>query len=152
MRLGKSVLLVAVSLLVSITAKAVAPDGEGSPYRAIVNRNVFHLSSPTIPLATPEPKPIAPPKITLTGITTILGRKLAFLTIGASKPGQAAESFTLSEGQGVNGIEVKAIDEKAGAVTVINHGESQILDFDHDDTNASDVRYEPAPPIKISFR
>ena len=130
MRFGKTILFAAMGL--TMAAEATTTDGQGSPYHAIVEGNVFRLSAPVITVVAPTTKPIALPKITLTGITTILGRSVAFLTIAAIKPGEAAESFMLAEGQSVNGIEVKNIDEKAGIVSVVNHGESQILDFDHD--------------------
>jgi len=143
MRIGKTILFAAAGLLSTIAAEAVTSDEQVSPYQAIVKQNVFRLSTPKITTVTPETKPIVLPKITLTGIMTILGRRMAFVTIAAIKPGQAAESFTLGEGQGVNQIEVKAIDEKAGVVSVLNHGELQILDFDHDGVKTSDIRYDP---------
>jgi len=143
MRIGKTILFAAAALLSTIAAEAVTSDEQVSPYQAIVKQNVFHLSPPAITIVAPAPEPSALPKITLTGIMTILGRRMAFLTIAAIKPGQAAESFTVGEGQGVNHIEVKAIDEKAGVVSVLNHGELQILDFDHNGVKASDIRYDP---------
>ena len=121
------------SVLLSIGVRAVTPDVAGSPYNGIVERNVFNLHDPPKP---PDPADLIKkdplPKITLTGITTILGRKVTFLTIPAAKPGGVAESFMLAEGQAQNEIEVKQIDEKAGVVKVSNHGEAQSLDFDHD--------------------
>jgi hypothetical protein len=51
----------------------------------------------------------------------------------------------LAEGQGVNDIEVKTIDEKAGIVRVINHGESQVLDFVHDGAKTPEPRNDPTP-------
>jgi hypothetical protein len=49
------------------------------------------------------------------------------------------------EGQGANEIEVKKIDEKAGVVSILNHGESQILDFVHDGVKASGPQNGPEP-------
>jgi len=102
-----------------------------SPYNAIIERNVFNLHAPPPPVNPADLiKKTPPPKITLTGITTILGQKKTFLTLPAIKPGAAPESMMLAEGQAYNEIEVKRIDEKAGVVEVVNHGETQTLDFD----------------------
>jgi len=127
--------------LVSIVAANAATSG--SPYELIVERNVFRLSAPVVTVAVPPTKPILLPKITLTGITTILGRRMAFITIAGIKPGEAAESFMLAEGQGVNEVVVKNIDERAGVVSIINHGESQFLDFDHNGAKTPDPRNDP---------
>jgi hypothetical protein len=43
----------------------------------------------------------------------------------------------LAEGQAQNDVEVKQIDEKAGIVKLVNHGEAQTLDFDHDGAKPS---------------
>lgn len=70
------------------------------------------------------------PKITLTGITTILGRKVAFVTIASAKPGLPAEFLMLTEGQSSRGFEVKEIDTKTGRVKVVGYGERMALSFD----------------------
>jgi len=131
----------------AMAAEAVTPDGQRSPYQTIADRNVFRLSAPVTTVVAPPVKTIAPPKITLTGITTILGRRMAFLTMAAVKPGEAAESFMLAEGQAANDIEVRNIDEKAGIVSVINHGESQLLDFDHNGAKTPDPQNAPSAPV-----
>jgi len=142
MRFGTTILFVATVL--TTAGGAVLPDGQTSPYLAIVQRNAFGLGPPPA-IAAPPPKPsIPPPKITLTGITTILGRRMAFLTMPSVKPGEPVESFVLSEGQRANDIEVKNIDDKAGIVSIVNHGESQILDFDHDSAKPTDLPNNPA--------
>jgi hypothetical protein len=120
---------------VLLSASAIGVTSVGAvenPYSAIVERNVFNLHPPPPPINPADLiKKAPPPKITFTGITTILGIKKAFLTVPPSKPGPP-ESIILSEGQAQNDIEVKHIDEKAGVVQVINHGEPQTLDFEHD--------------------
>ena len=143
MRFGITILSVGLGL--AVPAPAVVTDRQGSPYQAIIDRNAFRLSAPVTTVVAPPTKPIVLPKITLTGITTILGRRMAFLTIAGIKPGEAAESFMLAEGQGMNDIEVKNIDEKAGVVSVINHGESQNLTFDQNGARTPDPRIDPAP-------
>jgi hypothetical protein len=133
-------MLVVAGMFLTSVVKAV-----NSPYAEIAKRNVFGLSAPVITVVAPTTKPLALPKITLTGITTILGRRMAFLTISAVKAGEAAESFMLAVGQGVNDIEVKNIDERAGVVSVVNHGESQILNFDRDGAKTPGPPNDPAP-------
>src|SRR5436190_447077 len=131
-RAGKAAIWLSTSVLLVTSAEAVSENGR---YDGIVERNVFNLHPPPKPpsadeLAAQNKQP--PPKITLTGITTILGKKITFLTVPSAKPGGPAEALTLTEGQAQNEIEVKEIDEKAGVVKVINHGIEQTLDFDHD--------------------
>jgi hypothetical protein len=143
MRFGITILIAGMGL--ASPAGAVEISGQGSPYQAIVQRNAFGLSPPPTVAALPPKPPIPPPKITLTGVTTILGIRMAFLTMPGIKLGEPAESFILAEGQRIYDIEVKNIDEKAGVVTIVNHGESQILDFDHDGAKAPGLPPDPAP-------
>ena len=127
---------------------ATLDDSANKPYGAIVERNVFNLHAPPPPLNPADLiKKTPPPKITLTGITTILGTKKTFLTTPPAKPGSPPESIGLSEGQAQNDIEVKSIDEKAGIVQVINHGEPQTLDFEHDGAKTPGPPAGPPPGI-----
>lgn len=116
-----------------LSASAVALSSLGAvqnPYNSIVERNVFNLHPPPPPINPADLiKKTPPPKITLTGITTILGQKKAFLTYPATKPNMPPNSVMLAEGQAQDEIEVKSIDENAGVVQVLNHGESETLDF-----------------------
>jgi hypothetical protein len=136
---GKIEICALIALLLSTGAKATSDTvASAQPYDGIVERNVFNLHPPPPPVNPADlVQHTPPPKITFTGITTILGKKLAFLTVPASKPGTPPESMMLAEGQAQNGIEVKQIDEKAGVVKVVNHGEAQTLDFDHDGVKVS---------------
>ena len=112
-------------------AHAVADGTSGSPYQGIVERNVFGLK-PAPPPPGPEANKPPPPKIFLTGITSILGRKLALMKLTPPpKPGEPAkeESFTLAEGQREGELEVLEIDEKAGTVKVSDYGTVTTLDF-----------------------
>jgi hypothetical protein len=131
---GNARICVLAGVLLGASAIVVTSFGAAeNPYSAIVERNVFNLHPPPPPLNPADLiKKTPPPKITLTGITTILGKKVTFLTIPPAKPGAAPESVMLAEGQAQNEIEVKSIDEKAGVVQVVNHGDPQTLDFEHD--------------------
>lgn len=100
-----------------------------APYNSIAARNVFGLN-PIPPPVTPDPMAgVQPPKISLTGITTIFGPSEALYKVaGHGQPGQppvAEESYILQEGQEQDDVTVKAIDVKKGMVTFINHGVTQ---------------------------
>jgi hypothetical protein len=128
---GKTALWVLMSVWCVTDAKALV-SGTGT-YEAIVERNVFNLHPPAKAPSADElaaQNKVPPPKITLTGITTILGKKVTFLTVPPTKPGTPPEAMMLSEGQAQSEIEVKSIDEKASVVKVVNHGVEQTLDFD----------------------
>jgi len=144
---GKAEICLLMGVLLSASAIAVTSVGADSPYGAIVERNVFNLHAPPPPVNPADLiKKTPPPKITLTGITTILGRKVTFLTTPPVKPGGPPDSVMLTEGQALNDIEVKRIDEKAGIVEVINHGEPQTLDFDHDGAKPTGAPPGGGPP------
>jgi hypothetical protein len=121
---GANTLVYLLGLSLGISAHAVSAGD--SPYKNIVERNVFGLKPPQGPTVEPPPPP-PPAKITLTGITTLLGNKRALLSVQV--PNKPLETFMLTEGQRDGEIEVLEIDEKAGTVKVVNHGVAQTLDF-----------------------
>src|SRR5262249_46742107 len=99
-------------------------------------RNVFALKAPPPP---PDPEANKPPpvKITLTGITTILGNKRALMKTPAppGKPGEPAKqemSYILTVGQREGDIEVLDIDEVGGNVKVRNGSIEVTLNIDKD--------------------
>jgi hypothetical protein len=139
--------LVAIGVGLTTVVEAGISRAEDSPYGGIAQRNLFGLHAPVAVAAQP-PAPVALPKLTLTGITTLFGRPIVFITMAAIKPGQPLESFMLAEGQGFNGVEVTAIDKRAGVVRVMNHGEAQALDFDHNGVKPSDIPYDAMPREK----
>lgn len=109
-----------------------AASASDNPYQGIVDRNIFSLKPPPPPVSTEPPKP-PPPNITLTGITTILGKKLALMK--ATPPpakGEAAKekSYMLTEGERDGDVEVMTIDEKLGVVTVNDFGTITNLTFE----------------------
>lgn len=65
-----------------------------------------------------------PPKITLTGITTILGPAEALYTVAGGDP-QQDKSYFLKEGQEEGGVAVVKIDTSKNVVTFSNHGVRQ---------------------------
>lgn len=121
-RLGKIVVCVAGGLLLSAGARAENVTSPDNPYGRIVERNVFGLNP--VPIAPEQPPGDPPPKITLSGIMSILGQWQALFKVATVKPGQPAKDvfYTLSEGQSQDDIEVTHINEKGSLVTFNNHG------------------------------
>ena len=110
-------------LIVCVAAKATGGDA-ANPYQRIVQRNVFGLE----PANRTEPNPPARVEllpITLTGVTTILGKKQALMTVQA----HPFRSYILGEGESDGDIEVLQIDIEAGAVQLSHRGVSITLTF-----------------------
>jgi hypothetical protein len=102
------------------------------PYTSILARNVFALKSPA-PNVSVAPPAALPPKIKLTGITTILGGKLALLKCSlpvANGSPAREESYILGEGQRAGLVAVLSIDEKAGVVQVDDFGTTLNVSFE----------------------
>ena len=124
-RLNLALLLVAACM----SAAAVRADSD-TPYATIIERNVFGLVP--IPTNVPvDPSTLTPPpKITPNGIMTLFGKlQVLFKVAEPGKPGQPAkdESYTMSEGDRQNEIEVQKIDEAKAIITFNNHGVIQEL-------------------------
>jgi hypothetical protein len=116
-----------------------------NPYSLIKERNAFGLKDPPPPAPPPEqPPPPAPPaaKVTLTGITTLLGKKKAFLEI-LEPGGREAKKPILMEGETLDGIEVISIDVDKNEVVIKNAGARTNLTFAPLETAKSAA---PAPP------
>jgi hypothetical protein len=150
---GKMLVCLVSGLAVCTTTPGVPVNSletSGNPYQSIVDRNVFSLKPPP-PQADPVEvnKPTAL-KITLTGITTILGNKRVLMKTPPppSKPGQGQpqteQSYILTEGQREGEIEVLEIDERAGSVKVNNAGSIQTLTFEKDGAKLPST---PAPAM-----
>jgi hypothetical protein len=132
---GKMLICLIGGLALRIAANETTPDSSNNPYQSIVDRNVFALKPPPPP---PDPEAAKPPpvKITLTGITTILGKR-ALLKSPAppGKPGEPAKpelSYILAPGQREGDIEVLDIDEVGGNVKLRNAGVEVTLNIDKD--------------------
>jgi len=154
--LGKMHICALAVLLLAASGRAALEDAR--PYKGIAERNVFNLHA-QLPIQVSKPDPAGPPRLELRGITTILGRKLAFLVIPKSKPGVLSDSVILGIGESQNEVEVEQIDERVGIVRVVNHGKFQLLDFDHDGARSSEPLAAPVfggnalpPPAMPSAR
>jgi len=124
--LGSYLFFMGVSFTVAVSAD--------NPYVKIVDRNVFSLKAP-VPPPSPESLKPPPPKITLTGITTILGIKRVLMKVPMpARPPEPAreESLMLTEGERSGDIEVLEINEKTGTVKISNFGTVMTLSLDKD--------------------
>ncbi len=140
---GRKTLICLLSgLSVCTLVTAALGNTPDSPYKAITDRNVFGLKPPPPPPdPTAEANKTPPPKITLTGITTIFGNKQALMKTppGAVKPGEQPreQSYILAEGQREGDMEVIQIDEKAGSVKLVYAGTPVTLTFEKDGTKGA---------------
>ena len=142
----KMLVCIAGAFALCAGAKAMAAESGGTPYQGIVDRNIFGLKAPAPP-PNPEDNKPPPPKITLTGIFTILGNKRAMMKVMAPpKPGtkQEEQSYILAVGQRDGDIEVLDIDEKAGIVKVNNFGTVTNINFEN---NGVKLVSAPAPGV-----
>lgn len=151
MKLGGKTAFCIVAFGCAIAAKAVVNDG-GNPYHPIVERNVFALKDPPPKPETEEPKGPPPPNITLSGITDVLGRKLALLkwqepTVPGQPPKPNPNFATLTEGQREGQIEVLEIDVKVGMVKVRNYGVVTNLTFEANGVKLPTTPYTPPPSL-----
>jgi len=144
-------MLVAISLgMLGATATlAIVPDQTKDQYQTIPERNVFGLRPPQA--QAPPANASAPlPKITLTGITTILDSKRALMKVapsGGKQVDPAKElSLILTEGQREGDIEVLQIDERAGSVKVNNSGTVMLLTFEKDGAKLPATAPVPGAP------
>lgn len=130
-------------------ATAASSDTSANPYESIVARNVFGLN-PIPPAATVEqPKGPPPPKITLTGITTIFGPPEAlFKVAGVVRNGghPQDESYIFSEGEEQDDVEVTKIDTDNKEVTFINHGVQQNIKLAAGDASSGAAPAAPSWP------
>lgn len=117
------------------SASMIGAASSGDVYGKISARNLFGLHDPPQAQPPEQPKPQLP-KIVLTGTTTILGRKMAFVKIQpppkAGEQQQGEQSLILGEGQREGAVEVLGIDEIAGSIRVNNSGTEMTVGFDKD--------------------
>jgi len=109
----------------------LAPSPAQDPYPQIARRNAFGLKSP-VPAERPDPPSAPMPKFILTGITTFLKeRALLRIQFAATAAAPAREeSCILAEGQREGGVELLAIDIKAGTVKLAYAGKNIVVAFD----------------------
>src|ERR1041385_6626538 len=98
MKQSRSAVIGLVSISLLAWAVRASADSRPNLYDTISDRNVFKLRPPSPP-PDPNAKAAEPPsKVTLTGITTILGDALALLEV-QPQGGKPKLFLTMSEGQ-----------------------------------------------------
>jgi len=107
----------------------VLADAQPNQYGVIPERNIFKLR----PMPVIDPNAAAnqkdpPSKVTLTGITTILGDALALMEV-QPQGGKPKLFLMLAEGQRDGDVSLVSIDQKAGTVTIKNQDVTQTLDM-----------------------
>ena len=120
---GRTWLGVAAAFMVAMGLTTQAMD---NPFSGIVARNMFNL----VPMPTNNPadankQPDPPAKISANGIMTLFGApEVLFQVTLPPKPNQPQQvnSYTMSEGDRQDGIEVVKIDQAAGIITFNNNG------------------------------
>jgi hypothetical protein len=135
-------------LAASLTLAAAEGESATNPYQAIIERNLFGLK-PSPPPEPAEPEHPPPPKITLTGITTILGDKEVLMKVlMPAKPGESPKerSFILAEGQQEGELRVLKVNEKTGDVTIDDFGTVLTLNLDKDGAKLVDNQPPARPP------
>ncbi len=126
---------------------AASPDPDpalpppANPYLAIPIRNAFGLLPPPPPPSddniAPPPPPPPPITVRLTGVTDLLGKKMAMFVFIEQGSAKAIPTFvTLKEGERNNGVEVLAINVANNSVRLSNHGQL---------TNVSFAKMESSP-------
>jgi hypothetical protein len=152
---GRTQFVVASSLALAVGAAVLWADVPQNPYQGILDRNVFNLRPPPKP-GDNLPPPAPPPKITLTGFTTILGdKRVLFKVQEPARPPHPPkeESYILTEGQRDGDIEVLEVDAKAGVAKFNNHGTLQTLDLANNGAKLSRVpaQMHGPPPRPVPF-
>ena len=137
-RIGNLVLL-PCALFVTVIAQAKTDD---SRYEAIVDRNIFRLTSPPPPPAAPTNTEALDRVIELSGITSISGKKKAWFIVKA-KGAKEPEYINLGENERQGFLEVVNISEAEGEVKVVNSGNAMTLSFKN---NAPKALPTPAAP------
>ena len=138
---GKAPAWLLSGVILGLSARLLIADTSDNPYRGIAGSNVFRLRAP--PRQEPAPPAALLPKVTTSGITTMLPGKRVLLKVSypSRSPEPAKEvSSVLTVGQREGPIEVLAIDETAGSVKVNNSGTIMVLTLDRDSP-----RPQPAP-------
>jgi hypothetical protein len=116
-----------------------------NPYKAIVARNAFALVPRPIDNPGPVEPPKPPPNVKLTGITKLSGIVRALLMVTpVGGPAKDPLYLSLKVGQQDGDVQVMAIDDKHGQVSIKMNGQLSTLDFDKDGIKVASM---PAPPI-----
>jgi len=104
-------MMLSASIVPQITAAA-----QDDTYGTIARRNAFHLGAPKVQTAAPPRLESPRPKVLLTGVTDIGGKKRALVEI--LEAGKPARKAVVAEGDTVNTVQVLHIDVLRAQVKV----------------------------------
>lgn len=123
-----------------------------NPYNAISARNPFSLNPPPVAPAADAALPPPPPppiQVKLSGLTDLLGRKMAFLVLTEQGPNKQPKSRPLAEGEKESGVEVLSIDFLTRSVKLNNNGQVTNLTFQKlESAPAAPVPGQPGPGMR----
>ena len=106
---------------------------EQNPYLAIVERNAFNLTDTPPNKEQKAPEPLKASDIKLTGIFLRNGvERAAIALMDQDKKNTKPTFLQLAVGEKQGTIEIKAIDKRAGRVTLLQLGSERELDFKDD--------------------
>jgi hypothetical protein len=143
-----------VTSVLAILLLAWAALAQVEAYRTIVQRNTFGLKPAPPPSPAGPPPPARRAKLTVTGITTILGDKRVLLKADPlpGNPGEPAtheESYIIAEGRTEGSVEVVRVDEVAATVTVKNAGVVEVLKLARFGGSGPAALGPPPPPAVL---
>lgn len=142
-RIGKTTLVI-VSLVAGVTVRAEVAN---SRYEAIVDRNIFRLTSPPPPPVAPTNTDALDKTIELSGISNIGGKKKAWFNVKA-KGAKETLYVNLGENERQDFLEVISISEETGEVKILNAGSSMLLSFKNNAPKAAaGVAAPPPAPV-----
>jgi len=108
-------------------------EAEQNPYLAIVERNAFDLTDTPPSTQQKAPEPLKASDIKLTGIFLRNGvERAAIALIEKDKKNTKPTYLQLAVGEKQGTIEIKAIDKRAGRVTLLQLGSERELNFKDD--------------------
>ncbi len=139
--------VVALGVVVGLGMNVMAEPPQ-NPYRVILSHNAFHLR-PIVkpePAKPPEPPPVAPARIFLTGIVTLSGPK-AFLQVEDPHTKKVEFLPPLAVGERYKTIAVLAIDPLNQTVRIRNENGEDTLDFLNDGVKPKAVAAVPPTPV-----
>ena len=122
-----------IMLTSGLQPPAHGKEAEKNPYLAIAKRNAFNLTDTPPNKKQKAPEPLKVSDIKLTGIFLRNGvERAAIALMDQDKKNTKPTFLQLAVGEKQGTIEIKAIDKRAGRVTLLQLGSERELDFKDD--------------------
>ena len=127
------VAIAGIVLVSQLHHPAFGKEAEQNPYLAIIKRNAFDLTDTPPSAKQKEPEPPKVNDIKLTGIYLRNGiQRVAIALMDEDKKNTKPTFLQLAVGEKQGAIEIKAIDKRAGRVTLLQLGSERELNFQDD--------------------